>query len=112
MEAFNIYISSISLYNYETWTLTHSHKNAINSFQRRLLRMYILNVKWQKTITNENVYKQTKTKQWKHTIKTRRLRWFGHVIRLPNETPAKITCVILRDTKIPTSTGKTKNNMD
>ena len=52
--------------------------------------MYILNVKCPKTITNENVYEQTKTNQWKHTIKTRRLRWFGHVIRLPNETPAKI----------------------
>ena len=90
MEAFNIYISSIFLYNCETWTLTHSHENAINSFQRHLLRMYILNVKWPKTITNENVYEQTKTKQWKHTIKTRRLSWFGHVIRLPNETPAKI----------------------
>ena len=38
MEAFNIYISSIVLYNCETWTLTHSHENAINSFQRRLLR--------------------------------------------------------------------------
>ena len=74
------------MYNCETWTLTHSHENAINSFQRRLLRMYILNVKWPKTITNENVYEQTKTKQWKHTIKTRRLRWFGHVIRFPNET--------------------------
>ena len=90
MEAFNVYISSIFLYNCETCTLTHSHENAINSFQRRLLRMYILNVKWPKTITNENVYEQTKTKQWKHTIKIRRLRWFGDVIRLPNETPAKI----------------------
>ena len=108
MEAFNIYISSTFLYNCETWTLTHSHENAINSFQRRLLRMYILNVKWPKTITNENVYEQTETKQWKHTIKTRRLRWFGHVIRFP---PAKIALSV-RDTKIPTSTGKTKNNMD
>jgi hypothetical protein len=47
-------------------------------------------MKWPKTITNEHVYEQTKTKPWSNTIKTRRLRWFGHVIRLPNETPAKI----------------------
>ena len=111
MEAFNIYISSIFLYNCETWTLTHTHENAINSFQRRLLRMYILNVKWPKTITNENVYEQTKNKtvETHNKNKTSQMVWSRNPIAKRN---AGKNSIILRDTKIPTSTGKTKNNMD
>ena len=40
-------------------------------------------------MNNENVYAATGTKPWCETIKTRRLRWFGHVIRLPEDTPVK-----------------------
>ena len=28
-------------------------------------------------------------KEWSREIKKRRLKWFGHLLRLPNETPAK-----------------------
>ena len=49
-----------------------------------------MNIKWPKTITNENVYEITKVKPWSTLIKIRRLRWFGHAIRLPNDTPVKI----------------------
>ena len=47
----------------------------------------------------ENVYVATGTKTWCETIKTRRLRWFGHVIRLPEETPVKKTLAPKKTTK-------------
>ena len=47
-------------------------------------------------MNNENVYTATGTKPWCETIKTRRLRWFGHVIRLPEDTPVKGTSLCQR----------------
>ena len=40
-------------------------------------------------MNNENVYIATGTKPWCKTIKARRLRWFGHAIRLPEDTTEK-----------------------
>ena len=39
------YVSSVFLYNLEPWTLTKTLENTIDSFQRRLLRIAVLNVK-------------------------------------------------------------------
>ena len=42
-----------------------------------------------KKIGKEALYEKTKQEKWSDIIKTRRLRWFGHAMRLPDETPAK-----------------------
>ena len=89
MKAFDAYISSIFLYNSELWTLTSSIEKQINSFQRRLLRKNVLNIKWPTVMKNEDVYNQTKANKWSIVIKKRRMRWLGHVMRLPQQTPAR-----------------------
>ena len=89
MRTFDSYISSIFLYNSELWTLTTKREESINSFHRRLLRTYVLNVTWPNVIKNENVYNRTKTDSWTSIISKRRIRWFGHVMRLPAETPVR-----------------------
>ena len=45
VRSFNCYVSSVFLYNCETWTLTKTLENTIGSFQRRLLRIIVPNVK-------------------------------------------------------------------
>ena len=40
-------------------------------------------------IKNTKLYKKCKTIHWSIQIQIRRLKWFGHLQRLPNETPAK-----------------------
>ena len=45
VRSFNCYVSSVFLYNCKTWTLTKTLENTIGSFQRRLLRIIVLNVK-------------------------------------------------------------------
>ena len=50
MRAFDSYISSIFLYNSELWILTAKREENINSFHRKLLRTYVLNVTWPKVI--------------------------------------------------------------
>ena len=38
----------------------------------------------------KTLYKQCKTIPWSVTIKQKRLNWFGHLNRLPDQAPAKI----------------------
>ena len=42
--SFNCYVSSVFSYNCKTWTLTKSLKNTADPFQRKLLRIAVLNV--------------------------------------------------------------------
>ena len=60
----------------------------IDKLQRNLLRR-LLNVKWPRKITNEELYRKTREIMCSTKLKHRRLIWYGHAQRLPNETPAK-----------------------
>ena len=76
------------LYNSELWTLGKTTKEEIDAFQRKLLRK-ITGHKWPKIITNEKLYKLTKTEPWSIKIQRRRLTWTGHLLRLHIDTPAR-----------------------
>ena len=82
------HIESIFLYNSELWTVTKATENTIDTFQRNIMRK-ILNIKWPDKISNADLYNLTKTKEWSKKVKKRRLQWFGHLIRLPEDAPAK-----------------------
>ncbi len=88
IRTFNTYCGSIFLYNSETWTLTSSLTKTIDEYHRKLQR-YALGIYYPKIITNQNLQKITKAEPWSITIKRRRLNWFGHMMRLPRETPVK-----------------------
>ncbi|XP_072047017.1 uncharacterized protein [Amphiura filiformis] len=61
----------------------------IDTFQRSLLRR-LLDIKiWHKKISNQDLYEKTKETKWSNNIKKRRLLWIGHLLRLPDDTPAK-----------------------
>ena len=57
-----------------------------NAFQQRLLRTYMLNVKWQKY--GQKLQKDESCRMEYHYPK-RGLKWFGRVIRVDNSTPGK-----------------------
>ena len=85
----NIYISTIFLYNSELWSLTLTEEKRIDSFHRRILRKAI-NRAWPKRqYTNEQLYEITEEKPWSKVIQQRRLRWTGHMLRMPENTPAR-----------------------
>ena len=85
---FNAYICSIFLYNSELWTLTAKLEHKIDVFQRALLRC-MLNVTKLDKITNQDLHEKTHSEPWSRTIKRRRLNWLGHLMRLPEDTPAR-----------------------
>ena len=89
VKIFEAYVCSIFLYNSELWVLNKKICKQVNSFQRRLLRK-VLNIKYPKIMKNEEVYQQTKAVKWSKIIRKRRLTWLGHLLRLDENTPAKI----------------------
>lgn len=82
------YIESIFLYNSELWTLNKQSEKDINIFQRKIIRrMY--NIKWFDKVSNEELYKRYSMKPWNEKIQERRLRWYGHLLRLNEDVPAR-----------------------
>ena len=88
LREFETYISSIFLYNSETWSLSETLNKKIDAFQRKQLR-YALNIHYPKTISNEKLYRITRAEPWSRTIKRRRLNLYGHVLRLNEQTPIR-----------------------
>ena len=49
----------------------------------------VIGFRWLMKISNQDLYKLTKQEPWSKTIKRRRLNWFGHLMRLHQDTPAR-----------------------
>ena len=88
LREFATYISSIFLYNSETWSLSETLNKKIDAFQRKQLR-YALNIHYPQTISSAKLYKITKAEPWSRTIKRRRLNLYGHILRLHEDTPIR-----------------------
>ena len=84
---FNCYVSSVFLYNCETWALTKTLENTIDLFQQSLLRIALLNVKWLNIATNDAVYAITRQIPWSKVIRRIELSWLGHLFRLSDDIP-------------------------
>ena len=76
------------MYNCALWTLTPTLEKKIDAFQRRQLRI-ITGFQWPKKITNEELYKITRTTPWNTIIQEQQMCLLGHICRLLEETPAK-----------------------
>ena len=86
LRIFQALITPIFLYNSEIWTLSKKDKTKIDTFQRHFLRQITRNRKTK----NAQLYSICHTKEWSLTIQERRLKWFGHLQRLPKEAPARL----------------------
>lgn len=80
-------VKSILTYNCETWAMTKSEENRIDTFHRKQLRL-ILNIRYPTKITNESLYKKCQEKPLSLQITERRWRLFGHILRRDREIPA------------------------
>ena len=103
LRIFQALIESVFLYNSECWGLNKKQEERINITQRKFL-CNILGIRWHKNnwISNEKLYEKTQQQEWSTKIAHRRLRFFGHVARLPNNAPAKLALYeSIRKTKKP-----------
>ena len=75
------------LYGSETWQLKTTHERRLDAFDMKCLRK-ILGIKWNDFVTNDEIRSKTEQPPVSSTICKRRLRWLGHVLRLPATRPA------------------------
>ena len=75
-------VLSILLYGSETWATYRHHESKLSAFHTRSLR-FILGKTWKDKMTNEDVFKITGSGPLSSRLKHFRLRWAGHLNRMP-----------------------------
>ena len=66
------------------WPLTVTQKKKLEAAHHRFQRR-LLGITWRDKICNEEIRRQTRLKTLELVIKQRRLRWFGHVLRMDDD---------------------------
>ena len=77
----------VVLYGSETWTLGKVDSDRIQSFHMQALHR-ILGIRWYDKVSNAVVNERTKLPDLPSLIADRRHSLFGHICRLPENTPA------------------------
>ena len=77
-------VLTVLLYGSETWSTIKSHVHRVEVFHQRCLRR-IMRIKWFSKTSNEIVLQRAGIENVTTFISSNRLRWFGHVARMPSE---------------------------
>jgi hypothetical protein len=80
-------VLSVLLYGSETWTLRKTDSARLQAFHMTSQRR-ILGIKWQDHITNNAIKAKTGLMDLPTMVADRRHALFGHICRLPPDTPA------------------------
>ena len=89
---YNTLVKPVLLYGSECWRVTRNDMKTLSSFHHSCLRR-ICRVFWPNKISNRDLYRTTGSSDVISEIRSRRLRWLGHVFRMP---PGRIPKVALR----------------
>ena len=81
-------VLTILLYGSEVWNTTQTRMKRFAVFHQRCLRK-ILRIKWNYFISNAEVLKRANINPIEVFVRASRLRWFGHVVRMPEERVPK-----------------------
>ena len=88
LRIYNAAVLSVLLYGSETWPLTQMLTSRLNGFDSRALRR-IEGIRWWQHITNYELREQTHQPPVSAIIAQRRMRWYGHLLRLPPDHPTR-----------------------
>lgn len=86
---FNSNVLSVLLYGSETWKMTKKDEHMVDTFLHKSLRR-ILKIYWPQRVSNEEVRERAGIEIISVTIKRRRWKWLGHVLRMENTRHAKL----------------------
>ena len=76
-------VLSLLLYGSECWTTYRQQEDRLSAFHTRCLRS-IVGVTWEDKMTNERLFEITKSQPLSTRLKFTRLRWAGHLTRMPS----------------------------
>ena len=102
---YNVFVKSILLCNCGTWGSSEKLMGKLDKAHRRHLRM-MAGIFYPDRISNENLYKMFKEKPLSQDVEKRRWLLFGHVLRMHDETPAKIAIKIALDPSLKRRKGR------
>ena len=92
-------IIPVLLYGAATWTLRTDQLRKLESFHHRSLRK-ILNIPWQRFVPTTQVLDQAKMDSIESMVKKLRVKWLGHVRRMPDDRlPKLLMCCELSEGK-------------
>ena len=90
MKLYRANVISVLTYGCETWQLKLKEEQQIESFHYQCLRK-ILKIDWRKHVSNIEISKVANIPSALQVIKRQRLKWFGHIQRMPrNRLPKKL----------------------
>ena len=90
MKFYNACVLSTLLYAAECWSLTERDEARLDAFDMRCQHK-ILQIKWSQHVTNKHLISVTKQPQLTNLIRYRRLKWFGHLLRMDsNRIPKRL----------------------
>ncbi|XP_065180176.1 uncharacterized protein LOC135810612 [Sycon ciliatum] len=89
LRLYQAFVIPVLTYNGGTWGLTVALEQSLDSFHRQQLRS-LLGISWPQKMRNVFLYARCKAEPITNILK--RLRWqlFGHILRLPEDTPASL----------------------
>jgi len=87
-------IRPVVLYGHETWAMLAEDQRALGVFERKVLRTIYGGVQtedgvWRRRMNHE-LHQLLEEPPIVHTAKVGRLRWAGHVVRMPDDNPVKM----------------------
>lgn len=88
LRIYNTAVLPILLYGAESWPLNKTLAKRIDGFDSRALRT-IMNISWHLHVTNADLRKRTLQPPASRLAAQRRIRWLGHLLRLPLEHPTR-----------------------
>ena len=77
-------VLSVVLYSSESWTMNKSTQRKLESFHTSCLRR-ILCLSYIERVTTEEVLTRSRWSTLSATIMIKRLKWFGHVLRMNDD---------------------------
>ena len=80
LQIFNSNVKTTLLYGSETWRITTTILNKLQTFTNRCLRR-LLGIYWPNTISNTNLWELTKQYPIEMQIRRRKWKWIGHTLR-------------------------------
>lgn len=75
-------VLTMMFYGSEVWNTTNQLMHRLRTFHQSCLRR-ILHIRWFDCVTNDEVQRFAQNHSVHNFIAAKRLRWYGHVVRMP-----------------------------
>ncbi|KAI8514759.1 E3 ubiquitin-protein ligase ubr1 [Branchiostoma belcheri] len=110
LKLFHVYVLPVLLYNAGTWGLTEQVASKIDRWHRKQLRR-LAGYYYPNCISNSKHYKKCKASPLHNEVHRRRWTLFGHILRMPLDSPAQKALNIALSKKLTPRRGRPRGGL-